>query len=242
MKGLLVRVGIDQAYGIWNAPVDPVSKDFFYMPIPEEHVFFPGLERRYKDFILDLINFSKKYDLQIFHDLAFPKNLLSKNMHLDPDFDFLTYGDRLPRANEIMSMEAGDFIVFYSGLNPFASYKDKLMYALIGIYFIDELKYVKDIDEKNRYINAHTRTIDRDEDIVVIAKRNTSGRFSRCIPIGEWRNRSYRVKNELLIEWGGLSVKDGFIQRSCVPPLFKDPEKFLCWLDDKEMNLIKKNN
>ena len=35
MRAALVRVGIDQAYGAWNAPVDPKSGEFVYVPIPE---------------------------------------------------------------------------------------------------------------------------------------------------------------------------------------------------------------
>lgn len=242
LKGILVRVGIDQAYGSWNAPVDPISNNFFYMPIPEENCFYPGLEKRYKDFFIQLKSFADKYNRTIFKDLAFPKDLLSQNMHLDPDFDYLTYGDRLPRANNIIKLEEDDFIVFYAGLNPISSCKDKLIYALIGIYFIDELRYVKNIDIKERNINAHSRTINREEDIIVIAKQKISGRFCECIPIGEWRNKSYRVQNEVLDKWGDITVKDGFIQRSAVPPLFKNPEKFLTWLDDLEIKTVSNNN
>jgi hypothetical protein len=35
MRATLVRIGIDQAYGAWNAPMDPETNDFVYVPIPE---------------------------------------------------------------------------------------------------------------------------------------------------------------------------------------------------------------
>src|SRR3990172_10533824 len=35
MRATLVRIGIDQAYGGWNAPVDPETHEFVYVPIPE---------------------------------------------------------------------------------------------------------------------------------------------------------------------------------------------------------------
>lgn len=35
MKAVLVRIGIDQAYGGWNAPIDLGSGQFVYMQIPE---------------------------------------------------------------------------------------------------------------------------------------------------------------------------------------------------------------
>jgi hypothetical protein len=34
MKALLVRIGVDQAYGGWNTPVDAEGR-FVYVPIPE---------------------------------------------------------------------------------------------------------------------------------------------------------------------------------------------------------------
>lgn len=37
MKGLLVRIGVDQAYGGWNAPVHLGTHEFVYVPIPPRH-------------------------------------------------------------------------------------------------------------------------------------------------------------------------------------------------------------
>jgi hypothetical protein len=53
---------------------------------------------------------------------------------------------------------------------------------------------------------------------VVRAKPGVSGRFDLCIPISKWRDGAYRVQKRLLHEWGGLSVNDGFIQRSASFP------------------------
>jgi len=49
MKALLIRIGVDQAYGGWNAPVDPSTWEFAYVPIPEGSgtQCHKGLERRY---------------------------------------------------------------------------------------------------------------------------------------------------------------------------------------------------
>ena len=59
MKGLLVRIGVDQAYGRWNAPVDPVSGRFVYVPIPEGAgtQFHPRLARRGGEFLPALEGF-----------------------------------------------------------------------------------------------------------------------------------------------------------------------------------------
>lgn len=33
MNAVLMRIGVDQAYGQWNAPVDPASWEYAYVPI-----------------------------------------------------------------------------------------------------------------------------------------------------------------------------------------------------------------
>ena len=49
MRAILVRIGIDQAYGGWNAPVDSTTGQFVYVLIPDgatkEHTL--GSVRRY---------------------------------------------------------------------------------------------------------------------------------------------------------------------------------------------------
>ena len=81
-----------------------------------------------------------------------------------------------------------------------------------------------------------------DTDIVVKGKPFVSGRFTKCIPIGEFRKNSYRVKTNLLQEWGDLEVNDGWIQRSANPPMFRQTDKFLSWLRNLEPKLIAANN
>ena len=80
------------------------------------------------------------------------------------------------------------------------------------------------------------------EDIVVRAMDGVSGRLERCIPIGELRDRAYRVRSDILKAWGGLSVKDGYIQRSVRPPEFLQPERFYRWFLKHEIPLLRRNN
>jgi hypothetical protein len=49
MRAYLVRVGVDQAFGGWNAPIEPVGNGFVYIPIPEKAgtPFQPGLAKSY---------------------------------------------------------------------------------------------------------------------------------------------------------------------------------------------------
>jgi len=246
MKGLLVRVGIDQSYGHWNAPVDPVSNEFVYVPIPEstESQFVQGLERSYSEFMPALTAFCSAHRRHLYDDLKFPSELLGRYMHLDPDFDTLTYGDQGSRRGAgMVEMKDGDFLAFYAGLRPIRKWNHNLLYALVGLYIVEEVKMAHDVASERRWENAHTRKKETGSmDIVVYAKKGFSGRLNRCIPIGEWRDNAYRVREDVLHTWGGLKVKDGFIQRSAVPPPFLDPEKFFRWFQEKEIGFIKGNN
>jgi hypothetical protein len=245
MNALLVRIGVDQAYGGWNAPVDAEGR-FVYVPIPEKPgtSFHPGLERRYAEVIPHLQRYCADRCCDLKRDLRFPQELLDRAMHLDPDFEHLTYGDVGGRRGAgMVNMGEGDLLVYYGGMRPIHRCRHKLIYALMGLYVVQEVVHVASVPPKRWHENAHLRKSKRGEtDIVVRAKPGLSGRFDRCLPIGEWRDGAYRVRQDVLDAWGGLSVKDGFIQRSAVPPAFNRPSQFLAWLQEQGIQLIQSNN
>lgn len=246
MKVILVRVGIDCVYGGWNAPMNPETNEFIYIPIneSEKFSFIENGKRKFNELLPVLKNFCKNNKVDLNKDLHFPEDLIDNPMHLDPDFDFLTYGDvGDKRGKGIFKLDKNDLILFYAGLKPIRKQKDKLIYALIGMYYVNKILLVNDVIDKDRIMNAHTRrTRTGETDIIVFAQKENSGRFEKCIPIGEFRNKAYRVKKKILQDWGGLDVKDGYIQRSVNPPLLSDPEKFIKWLKDKNVKLINSNN
>lgn len=234
VKGLLVRVGIDQAFGGWNAPVDPSTHDFAYVPIPEGAPS-PQLARSYAEVLGALARFP---------NVRLPERLQGRMMHLDPDFETLTYGDNGERRGRgVAGLSRGDFIAFFASLRPTAPSAHRLLYALIGFYLVDDVVRASAIPRTRWSENAHTRRARvSDADVVVRAERGRSGRLRRCVPIGEWRDRSYRVQRELLDMWGGLSCRDGFIQRSAVPPSFLSPDRFLKWFHGQQPELLALNN
>jgi hypothetical protein len=88
------------------------------LPIPENQKFHPGLETLSQ---IDARSkcFYSNQGCDLNHDLKFPSGLLKGNMHLDPDFQNLTYGDRGDwRGKEISQLKEGDFLAFYAGLRP----------------------------------------------------------------------------------------------------------------------------
>ncbi len=246
MQAVLIRIGVDHSYGGWNAPADPDTGQFVYVPIPEKAgtAFHPQCDRPYRLLEPALQRFAEDAQADLFADLGCPDELLDLSMHLDPDFECLTYGDDGGRrGSHIRQLKDGDLLVFYAGFRPIRQCEHKLIYALVGLFVVDEVVEASTVPEARWAENAHTRKIKRGRtDIVVRAKPGVSGRFSRFIPIGEYRDRAYRVRTDLLKAWGGLTVNDGYIQRSARPPRFKDATRFRKWLDKQQVPLVAMNN
>lgn len=236
MKGLLVRVGADLSAGggSWNGPVDSATNEFAYVAIPENSPVHPGLEKPYGLLEATLRRFG----------VDIPAHLRMRHMHLDPDFAHLTYGDQGERAKQLQAnLAAGDLIVFYAALAG-RSRRAELIYAIIGLFVVDKIVPAADIPVSDRDMNAHSRRIlaAGSKDLVVIGRPGKSGRLGRCIPIGEYRDRAYRVRQDVLEAWGGLSVKGGYLQRSARLPRLLEPERFMGWLERQSPMLMQANN
>lgn len=239
-KGLLIRVGIDQTFGEFNAPINPVTNDFLYMPIPQtDDEFISGSRTSYSD----LLPYFEKWKQRNDAIIKFPQNLNNIDTHLDPDFDFLTYGDQATgRGLRVGELKKDDFLVFFASFKPTKECGHKLIYALFGFMTVEDVLKVSEVPQDALHTNAHTRIVNRNKDhLVVFANSTLSGRFSKAIPIGEYRNGAYRVKNDILDLWGGIGVKDGFIQRSVCPPWFNQSEQFLEWFESQHVDFIKSN-
>jgi putative DNA base modification enzyme with NMAD domain len=236
MNGLLVRVGADLSAGggSWNGPVDSLSHEFAYVAIPENSLVHRGMEKPYAVLAPTLAKFG----------VNLPSQLRTRHMHLDPDFHWLTYGDQGERAKQLKAnLCAGDLIVFYAGLADIRA-TSGLVYAVIGLMVVDSFRLAADVPLRDRDGNAHSRRVlaEGAQDIVVAGRPDASGRLRRCLPIGEYRDRAYRVRRDLLDEWGGLSVKDGYLQRSARLPRFLNAPRFLRWFAMQRPSLTQSNN
>jgi hypothetical protein len=232
MNGLLVRVGIDSTDGNWNAPVRSACGEFAYVTITEAKPLRPGLTRRYDEFTTAVARFGQ----------TLPPQLLGQPTHLDPDFEHLTYGDQGQRARSISALQHGDLLAFFAGLRPIEAPGGPLLYALIGLCRIEEIVTAESVPLPRWHENAHTRRVPGATDIVIRSMRGVSGRLKRCIPIGEYRDRAYRVRRDLLSAWGGMEVADGYIQRSARLPAFRDAARFYDWFLAQEPDLVSENN
>ncbi len=236
MRGLMVRVGADQSDGggWWNGPFDSLTDEFVYVPIPDEGPFHHGLATSYS-LVTTLL--SGKWP-------SLPPHLIDSDMHLDPDFDHLTYGDTRERAKQILSkVGPGDLLVFYGGFRDIQP-NPQLVYAIFGLFVIESIHAATAIPKNRLYENAHTRRSAgfSGNDIVVRAKPGVSGRLLRALPIGHFSSGAYRVLPNLLTLWGGLGVKDGYLQRSARLPELLNAAQFYKWFLSRGVPLLARNN
>lgn len=243
MRAYLVRVGIDQAFGGWNAPVDPRTNEFVYVPIPERSPQRPGLATPYDLVRPALVRFAEAHPDAPLRAVQLPLEVAGGNMHLDPDFGALTYGDTQRRGRGLAELKAGDLVVFYAGLRPVGPSAHALVYALVGLYSVADVVRLEAVPAPRWHENAHTRRSEhRGTDVIVRADPGLSGRLRACLPVGEFRDRAYRVTRDVLDAWGGLSCRDGYLQRSAVPPRILDPARFLAWFEQRRPQLVSANN
>lgn len=227
-KGLLIRVAVDQTFGHANSPIRLNDNSFVYVPIPENgNQVNPSLGRKYQEmepFVQETVGAHR--------DLS-PWLPNADWMHLDPDFEHATYGNNEnSKGTRLATLKDGDFLAFYASLKAVDGPEKPLIYALIGMIVVDKIAMASDVPEAAWHLNAHTRRKPiAGSDVVVFGKKEISGRLEKAIFIGEYRDNAYRVRRDLLDAWGGLTVKNGYIQRSAVPPTFLSPEKFLAWLN-----------
>jgi hypothetical protein len=225
--------------------MDPATSEFIYVPIPEgkKKRQYEKLATTYDTVEPGLLRFAAERPQANTAFVTLPRPLIGAATHLDPDFHQLTYGDNGERrGKQIASFGPGDVIVFYAGLRPVSPCPYRLVYGLIGLYRVAGVARASEFPESRWHENAHLRRlIHRPTDVIVHAHPGSSGRLRRCIPIGEYRRRAYRVRRDLLDTWGGISSSDGYIQRCGSPPFFLDAERFIAWFDAQGAELVAHN-
>jgi hypothetical protein len=97
VNALLCRVGADQSLkgGSWNGLVDKETGKFLYVAIPESRSVKTWMEKPYSALTSKILEFGG----------TLPPQLYQRHMHLDPDFDYLTYGDQGERAKQLKDQE-----------------------------------------------------------------------------------------------------------------------------------------
>lgn len=242
--GLLVRVGIDSTYG-WNAPCCEQSFRFCYVPIGEDaNHLTEHYDHAYHQLYQPVVEAFVPEDAP--RSVHWPHRL-PRHGHFDPDFRNLTYGDVKNKAKRICEVFGANekdkkFIVFYAGLRSILT--GELWYSIIGFYTVKCIRRGPDVPQRDWPRNHHTRNggCNDQDTVIVFADKSESGRLCKHIPIGNYHDRAWRVTPGLLNQWGGLDVKDGYIQRSAFLPRFCNGDQFLAWFWRQKPELICEDN
>jgi Nucleotide modification associated domain 3 len=187
-KALLLRVGIDRGTG---GALSPIFADgrFEYVPIPEDRptrsrFTFATLPSRYGRSLAAFV----------------PRRIAGRQPHVDPDFDAFVYGDAARhKRRQLLRLEAGDFLVFYAGFEPWPS--DDIP-RLFAIGFL-EVKRVHSFTAKQiagesalrrRFGNtAHFLRDPPDPELALVEGDELGSRlFDRALPLGDGEDRLLR--------------------------------------------------
>ncbi|ODS39199.1 hypothetical protein BEH94_03240 [Candidatus Altiarchaeales archaeon WOR_SM1_SCG] len=247
MKGLLLRVGIDNGFGGCLAPI---YKDgsFEYIPI---HAIEPTTEKEVYATMEGIKN--KKGIKNKIVDFV-PEKIKYSHPHYDPEFTTFTYGDPTePKRNQLAKLDTGDLLIFYAGLMHYVKPKDgkkwykaknrKLKSRLFIIGYF-EVEKVYDFNEipmsewktifKKVSENAHAKTYFRLEELkieysnkkLIIVKGRESDEsklFTKAIPLGDGSNKLC----------GGLERIFGY-------PKTKSLTRAICrWIDKDHIHKVK---
>jgi hypothetical protein len=193
------------------------SREFAYITITETEAIRHGVARYYDEFV----PVAARYGEQL------PKALLGQPTHLDPDFEVLTFGDQGQRGNRISRLSSGDLLAFYAALRPVDRPPRPLIYALIGLYVIEEIVEAKSVRKERWLENAHTRRLLVDGDIVVRARPGVSGRLP-CLLIGELRDRFYRVRTSFWTPGATWTSKTAISKGSTGFQTLENQRNFIC--------------
>ncbi len=221
MKALLLRVGIDKGCGGALAPIFD-DGSFEFVPIPESYPT-PGAAT-YNDRIGRK---GKRLSTYV------PLSRKNTPMHEDPEFLTCTYGDPTPKRVFLKKLLERDLLVFYAGLQPFATDKYKEALYIIGYFTVKKVTDFNELLEAEheaelaeslqRYRhNAHVKRRQTFQDLVVVAGDDNCKILDKAILISQKkpdkRGRPTHCVSSKMEKALGIS---GLIQRSIWPRMIE---------------------
>ena len=126
MKVVLLRVGIDSGSGGCQGPLFR-DDSFEYVPIPDYYAETYGCGEETRTYG-NTIGRQGRYLAEYLHP-----RLLGRPMHLDPEWKTFTYGTPSQPQSRLRSLEKGDLLVFYAGLEGWHWQSSPALY-IIGYF------------------------------------------------------------------------------------------------------------
>lgn len=217
MKAMLLRVGIDKGT---DGALGPIFENgsFEYIPISEDPKWKTTSTKTYGN---TMGRTGRPFSCYL------PDSIWTRLLHYDPEFETFTYGDATPKREYLLRLRPDDLLVFYAGLAPFNTDRQRTGLYIIGCFFIKEIVNFDKLlpKEVKRYRqlygrNAHLKANRTDRLVIAAGNPHTSVLLDHAILISEMRpDKRGRPNMVVSRRMESLLGIRGSIQRS-LPPRF----------------------
>lgn len=237
MNVVLLRVGIDTGCGGIHSPLFP-DGTFEFVPIPDSR----GLdERTYGN--------STGRAGRVFAEY-FPERrqaeARSQAMHVDPEFEFFTYGDPTPPKRGLARLQPGDLLVFYAGMEGWGHKAAPALY-LAGTFRVEFAGFAPEFSSaqlqrefRNNYHVRHRSIFAEQRERLVLIKGGKGSRlFHKARLVGEMMQRENGTSWQIITpamrivfgDFGGIGSLQRSTPRWVESNLVSRAEKFVESLD-----------
>ncbi len=176
MQIVLLRVGIDMGCGGMHGPLFQ-NGSFEFIPIPDES---GTAERTYGNTLgRHGRNFVDYFPERRRHSMA------DQCIHHDPEFETFTYGDPTALKRRLRTLEQGNLLVFYAGLQALGLESPAALY-IVGYFEVWRADLATafshtELDQhfRNNFHVMHRDVFEREKDRLVLVKGGDGSRLLR---------------------------------------------------------------
>jgi hypothetical protein len=176
MNIALVRVGADTANGGIHGPLF-ADGGFTYIPIPDIYCVSEYTYGNMQDRSGKL--------LSVYFPESRRRSAADRPVHLDPEFETFTYGDPSRTKRSLGTLQLGDMLVFYCGLEGWGDYDMPPALYLMGYFEVElAIPVAGEADQAlverhfaNNFHVRHPSTYLRDRDRLVLVKGGPGSRL-----------------------------------------------------------------
>jgi len=175
VKVVLLRVGIDTGSGGIHGPLFRDST-FEFVPIPDGSDTDPRKYGNTKD---------KSHGKMLveYFPLHRQNEMGNQSIHFDPEFDTFTYGDPTSPKARLRTLDKGDMLVFYSGLEGLDFPSAPALY-IVGYFEVAAAGLAKNMGERNvksefssNFHVRHPRILSKDWNDLVLVRGGSNSRL-----------------------------------------------------------------
>jgi hypothetical protein len=175
MKAALLRIGIDTGSGGIHAPLFQ-DGTFEYIPIPDQE----GVDERTYG---NTIGRHGRLLLDYFPTEYRRSQMANRRIHFDPEFETFTYGDPTPSKDKLTTLQPGDMLIFYCGLEGWNFACEPALY-LMGYFEIQVAARAADLDPEKleelfslNFHVRHTAVFDQQRNRLALIKGSSQSRL-----------------------------------------------------------------